>query len=205
MKSHNKLSVLLVLSCLSFPALAGNDNANPCGNNGNNCNPTGTTTNNPVANGGTGIGIAGAAASASAAATAGVKSDIRNTNNVLNTTVVAPTQTVETATNVKNTNDTEVVVQGDNFEARRNPVATAFAVAPMPSATCRSGAALGIQAMGFGVTGGGDKAVDSCEINEATRIAHSIGEKDMAVEIFCMGSWAAKTSQCQAVVGAFKE
>jgi hypothetical protein len=46
----NKLILVACLAALSMPAMAGNDQANPCGNNGNNCN-TGGTTNNQGGNG----------------------------------------------------------------------------------------------------------------------------------------------------------
>jgi hypothetical protein len=87
-----------------------------------------------------------------------------------------------------------------NYEARRNPVSTAFAVAPLPSATCRSGAALGIQGMGFGITGGGDKAVLSCEINEAVRIAATVlGDQVTALHIFCQNEHAKVAPACKAI------
>ncbi|MBA3695597.1 MAG: hypothetical protein H0W85_02245 [Methylotenera sp.] len=87
-----------------------------------------------------------------------------------------------------------------NSEARRNPVSTAFAVAPLPSATCRSGAALGVQGMGFGITGGGDKAVVSCEINEATRIAATVlGDQVTALHIFCQNEYAKVAPACKAI------
>ncbi len=87
-----------------------------------------------------------------------------------------------------------------NNEARRNPVSTAFAVAPLPSATCRSGAALGVQGMGFGITGGGDKAVVSCEINEATRIAATVlGDQVTALYIFCQNEFAKVAPACKAI------
>jgi hypothetical protein len=87
-----------------------------------------------------------------------------------------------------------------NYEARRNPVATAFAVAPLPSATCRSGAALGIQGMGFGITGGGDKAVLSCEINEDARIAATVlGDQVTALHIFCQNEHAKVAPACKAI------
>jgi hypothetical protein len=44
--------------------------------------------------------------------------------------------------------------------------------------------------------------VDTCEINEASRIAFSIGQQDMATELLCLNKWAKKTSQCQALVAA---
>lgn len=87
-----------------------------------------------------------------------------------------------------------------NSEARRIPVASAFAVAPLPSATCRSGAALGVQGMGFGITGGGDKAVVSCEINEATRIAATVlGDQVTALYIFCQNEFAKVAPACKAI------
>lgn len=86
------------------------------------------------------------------------------------------------------------------YKARRNPVSTAFAVAPLPSATCRSGSALGIQGMGFGITGGGDKAVLSCEINEAVRIAATVlGDQVTALHIFCQNEHAKVAPACKAI------
>lgn len=87
-----------------------------------------------------------------------------------------------------------------DYEARRNPVSTAFAVAPLPSATCRSGAALGVQGMGFGITGGGDKAVVNCEINEAARIAATVlGDQVTALHIFCQNEHAKVAPACRAI------
>jgi hypothetical protein len=222
MKSNLKLLVLIGALSLPMVSFAGNDNANECGNNGNNCN-TGTT-GSPVANGGSstassnavGVGIGYGAASAtggSSNATGGnVESTIKNTNTNLNTNNNANIG-VNTSTNVNgqaqstsnsnnSTNATTVNVQGDNFEARRIPVSTAYSNAPLPSATCRSGGALGVQSSVLGISLGGDRAVDTCEINEASRIAFSIGQQDMATELLCQNKWAKKTSQCQALVAA---
>ena len=71
---------------LSAPAVAGNDNANPCGNNGNNCNPSQPSSATAGAAAGA---VAGAAAisgayaeggSANSVALGGNVGDIRNTN-----------------------------------------------------------------------------------------------------------------------------
>jgi hypothetical protein len=78
MKRYILLAALL-LACL--PALAGNSNANPCGNNGNNCNPAGggatATGGDAYASGGTSIAGAAAGALAGAASNAQV-GDITN-------------------------------------------------------------------------------------------------------------------------------
>lgn len=66
-----KSVVFSALMVLSVAVFAGNDNANPCGNNGNNCQQGNTTNNNqPTATGGNALSIAGAASVAEAKANA---------------------------------------------------------------------------------------------------------------------------------------
>jgi hypothetical protein len=215
--------LLCVLSTLSLSVLAGNDNANPCGNNGNNCNTGGAGGNGTGIGVGVGVGYANSNSNSSAVGTGGNATggsatafggssdvDVRNSSTNLNTnsnsnvgvntntSVNGQAQSTENANN--STNNTSVNVAGDSYEARRIPVATAYANAPLPSATCRTGGAVGIQLAGFGGTFGGDRAVDTCEINEASRIAFAIGQADMSVELLCQNKWAKKTSQCQALV-----
>jgi hypothetical protein len=213
MKSNLKMLVLLGVLSLPMVSFAGNDNANPCGNNGNNCNTGGSVGNTTSSSNALGVGIGYGAASATGGS---VDNDIRNTNTNLNTNANTNNNAnigVNTSTNVNgqaqstsnsnnSTNATTVNVQGDNFEARKIPVSTAYSNAPLPSATCRSGGALGVQSSVLGISLGGDRAVDTCEINEASRIAFSIGQQDMATELLCQNKWAKKTSQCQALVAA---
>jgi hypothetical protein len=194
----SKLVLLAVLSVLSLSSFAGNDNANPCGNNGNNCNVGG--------NGGSGGNATGGSATAYGGSS---NTDVRNSSTNLNTnsnsnvgvntntSVNGQAQSTENANN--STSNTSVNVAGDNYEARRIPVATAYANAPMPSATCRSGGAIAAQSTVFGISLGGDRAVDTCEINEASRIAFAVGQTDMALEILCQNKWAKKSTQCQAI------
>jgi hypothetical protein len=201
MKSNLKLLVLLGVLSLPLVSFAGNDNANPCGNNGNNCNTGGSVGNTTSSSNATG---------------GSVENDVHNTNTNLNTNANTNNNAnigVNTSTNVNgqaqstsnsnnSTNATTVNVAGDSFEARRIPVSTAYSNAPLPSATCRSGGALGVQSSVLGISLGGDRAVDTCEINEASRIAFSIGQQDMATELLCLNKWAKKTSQCQALVAS---
>jgi hypothetical protein len=203
----SKLVLLAILSTLSLSVFAGNDNANPCGNNGNNCNATGgnsnvTVNSNPVAVGTGGSATVGNVSAINGGNHVDVSNRVSTNVNSSNLNIQGQEQVQEVSNSGNNTGTANVTVQGDNYEARRIPVSTAYANAPLPSATCRTGGAVGIQLAGFGGTFGGDRAVDTCEINEASRIAFAIGQADMSVELLCQNKWAKKTSQCQALVAA---
>jgi hypothetical protein len=173
MKYHNKLSVLLVLSCLSFPAFAGNDNANPCGNNGNNCNPTNPTTNNPVANGGAGIGIAGAAAGAASNAEstatgvgiAGAAAGVIGSGN-------------GTGTGQASIGSINTAVQGDKVEAPNIPTASSIAVSGNANADCTIHKQKSFNGFFLSAAWGGHEIEPSC-------FAKSIGRVDVAIQIQC--------------------
>jgi hypothetical protein len=207
-------TILIALLALMSSTVYANGANNNC--NGNNSCPSNTTTsinNTPqatalglgvassssVATGGTGVGVGIGGNVSNSGNSNASSSSVSNGGSVKNTGINLQGQDQNQSTSNANNSSNSVVVQGDNFEARRNPVSTAYANAPLPSATCRSGAALGVQVMGLGISGGGDKAVDTCEINEATRIAHAIGQERMAIEIFCQNKWAAKSTECQAI------
>jgi hypothetical protein len=205
----NKIKSALLVVCLFgiSQAHAGNDNANPCGNNGNNCNATGgnsnvTVNSNPVATGTGGSANVGNVSAINGGNHVDVSNRVSTNVNSSNLNIQGQEQVQEVSNSGNNTGTANVTVQGDNYEARRIPVSTAYANAPLPSATCRTGGAVGIQLAGFGGTFGGDRAVDTCEINEASRIAFAIGQADMSVELLCQNKWAKKTSQCQALVAA---
>jgi hypothetical protein len=227
----NKIKSALLVVCLfgiSQAHAAGNDVSNNCpgnschGGQGGEGGAGGTGTGIGV---GVGVGYANSNSNSAAVGTGGNATggsatafggnsdvDVRNSSTNLNTnsnsnvgvntntSVNGQAQSTENANN--STNNTSVNVAGDSYEARRIPVATAYSNAPLPSATCRSGGALGVQSSVLGISLGGDRAVDTCEINEASRIAFAIGQADMSVELLCQNKWAKKTSQCQALVAA---
>ena len=188
-----KQSILLLALMVGFTmnANAKNDEANACGNHGNNC-PSSPTGGNSSATGGNAIATSTGGSS---------KTEVKTSNTNLNVNGQeqgqgqAQKQTTENANNAKQ----DVKVEGDTYEAKKNPVNTAVAVSPAPSATCRSGGAGGLQLAGLGISLGGDRAVDTCEINEAARIASAIGDKEGAAYIMCQNKWAAVTPSCRAI------
>lgn len=187
-----KLSfVVLALSMFSISAYA--TPSNNCNGNGS-CatNSTTNVSNAPVATANGGIVNGGDV-------------DVRNTNTNLNNNSLVTNQgqlqgQQQTTTNSNNASQ-QVNVEGSTttFEQRRIPASTAVAYAPMPSATCRSGAAGGLQTGIFGLSLGGDRAVDTCEINEAARIATAMGNTLLATEIFCQNKWAKNSTTCKAL------
>jgi hypothetical protein len=67
-----------------------------------------------------------------------------------------------------------------------------------PTAPCQAVIGGGFSMIFGGGALAGSRTLDQCEIREAARIAHGVGQVDMAKEIICMGEYAAKTSQCAA-------
>jgi hypothetical protein len=218
MKS-NKFLVVAILGLLSLPALAGNDNANPCGNNGNNCNQT---ANGGAGGNGTGIGVgvgvgyansnSGALATGgTASATGGNASaiggssdvDVRNSSTNLNNnanTNVNNTSNVQgqlqgqdqkqnQSTSNANNSTNSVVVEGDNFEARRIPVNTAFAPSIAPTANCALSVSAGVSVIGFSGSFGKAYIDQNCANNEDIRnVALVLGDKDTAEQMKCESS-----------------
>jgi len=80
-----------------------------------------------------------------------------------------------------------------------------------PTAPCQAVLSAGFSFIGAGGAAAGSRTLDECEKREAARIAAGIGQGAMALEIMCMGEYAAKTSQCKqfqpqvAVVAAKEE
>ncbi len=184
----SKLVLLAVLAALSVNAQAANEVSNNCP--GNSCH------NDSSATGGNAAATSNAQAAAIAGALAvGTGIGGAATGGAGGNGAATATGEGGKGGNVK----ADIAIGGDKFDAARIPVSTAYANAPLPSATCRTGGAIGVQVMGFGGSFGGDRAVDTCEINEAARIAAAIGKVDMATEIFCQNKWAKKTTECQAI------
>jgi len=105
-----KALLIAAMSAVCLSAFAGNDNANPCGNNGNNCNPTSTVgnvsaSNGPITNsntnnvaGGTGLGV-------------GVGVGIADVKNTLNTNI---------SNDVRNNASAAVIGSGNSSNDNRN-------------------------------------------------------------------------------------
>jgi hypothetical protein len=228
MKKVN-LALLVLILVSSFSIGYANATGNPVSNNcpGNSCHGGNGGNGGDGGAGGnsssSAVGTGGNATGGSAIAVGGSSNtDVRNSNTInngnANSNRVDSTniqgqgqqqgqgqgqgQSQSTANANNAQQSSSVTIEGDNFEARRIPVSTAYANAPMPSATCRAGGALGVQSTVLGISFGGDRAVDTCEINEAARIAFATGHKDMATEILCQNKWAKKTAECKALVAA---
>jgi hypothetical protein len=200
--------LLCVLSTLSLSVFAGNDNANPCGNNGNNCNATGgnsnvTVNSNPVA-----TGTGGSANVGNVSAINGgnhvdvsnrVSTDVNSSNLNANTNKVDSSnvqgqiqgQGQKQSTNNANNSTNSVVVEGDNFEAKRIPVNTAFAPSIAPTANCALSVSGGISTIGFSGSFGKAYIDQNCADNEDIRnVALVLGDKETAEQMKCETSAA---------------
>lgn len=78
-------------------------------------------------------------------------------------------------------------------QVRQSPAV--FMGAPAPTAPCQASLGGFLSFIG-GIGLAGSRTLEECEIRESGRIAHAIGQPDMAKEIVCMGKYAAKTRAC---------
>lgn len=83
-------------------------------------------------------------------------------------------------------NDQSVTVQGDNYDAPRIPVATAYAPNIAPTAVCMGSSSAGAQGVTFGVSFGSSWTDDNCMLLEQVRtVASVIGDREIAAEMMC--------------------
>jgi hypothetical protein len=92
-----------------------------------------------------------------------------------------------------NSNNTNVSVGGDTYEAKRNPVATAYAPSIAPTANCALSINAGIQVMGFGGSFGKAYTDENCVALEAVRsVSQVLGDKETAEAMMCQNKAYAK-------------
>lgn len=90
------------------------------------------------------------------------------------------------ASNSGNNSSQAVTVQGDNYEANRIPVATAYAPNIAPTAVCMGTSSAGAQGVTFGISVGTSWTDDNCMLLEQVRtVASVIGDKEIAAEMMC--------------------
>lgn len=90
------------------------------------------------------------------------------------------------ASNSGNNSNQAVTVQGDNYEANRIPVATAYAPNIAPTAVCMGTSSAGAQGVTFGISVGTSWTDDNCMLLEQVRtVASVIGDKEIAAEMMC--------------------
>jgi hypothetical protein len=178
----SKLVLLAILSTLSLSVFAGNDNANPCGNNGNNCNAGGnggswgdggSSTSTSQATGvgiGVGIGIGGNATGGS------VDSDIRNTNTNVNSNSNGQLQGQSTSNS--NNARTSLTVGGDKFEAAKIPVGGSIAASANGTAECLVHKQVSFNAFFVSFANGGHEVEYIC-------MAEKLGLHTVAVQMSC--------------------
>lgn len=207
--------VLLVIA-LGFTVTSAyakdNDGGTTCNGNGS-CGTTNNTTNQGGAGGngyggiGVGVGIAGASATGGNATGGSSNVDVRNTNTNANTNVNANTsvntnanvqgqiqgQGQKQSTNNANNSTNSVVVEGDNFEARRIPVNTAFAPSIPATATCTLSISGGVSVIGFSGSFGHAYVDKNCEKLERVRnVALVLGDIATAEALQCQDKDYAK-------------
>jgi hypothetical protein len=213
--------LLAILSTLSLSVLAnGNNNSNNCpGNSCHGGDATGGNSTSNATGVGIGVGYANASGGNSAStsnATVGNVSggsayavggssdvDVRNSSTNLNTN--ANTNKVDSSnvqgqiqgqgqkqsTNNANNSTNSVVVEGDNFEAKRIPVNTAFAPSIAPTANCALSISGGISTIGFSGSFGKAYIDQNCADNEDIRnVALVLGDKETAEQMKCETSAA---------------
>ena len=182
------LVVLSVLSLFSMEVFAEN--------NLNNTLKVNTSTHiNASARAAAAAAASAKASSASLSKATATGGSVQSTisNSVKNTNEQNQSQSTENSNNAKQS----VNISGDNFQSSRIPVSTAYAPSISPSSNCRSGSSGGVQFPGFGLSIGGDTSVDTCEINEAARIAVTVlGDNEGATYILCQNKWAKVMPSC---------
>lgn len=88
--------------------------------------------------------------------------------------------------NSGNNSAQSVNVEGDTYEARRIPVATAYAPNIAPTAVCMGTSSAGAQGVTFGISVGTSWTDDNCMLLEQVRtVAAVIGDKEIAAEMMC--------------------
>lgn len=183
------LAVLaLVVSTSVFAG--GNNNQNNSDNITNNYNST-------VTNAG---GLGGAGGNASSTAFGGSSNvDVRNNNlnsansSVHSSNVQGQIQGQGQKQSTENSNNSSVVVQGDNFEARRIPVSTAFAPSIAPTANCALSVSGGVSVIGFSGSFGKAYIDENCAALEKIRnVALVLKDTETAEALMCQDKAYAK-------------
>ncbi len=199
----SKFLLLAVLGALSLTANAtGNDVSNNCP--GNSCHNDssatgGNATSSAIASSqatGVGVGIGGAGGNSSSVSNGGsVNSDIKNTNVGINTSsnVQSQIQGQGQKQATENSNNSTVTVNGDNFEAKRIPVSTAYAPSIAPTAPCALAVNAGVSVIGLSGSFGKAYIDENCAKLEAVRsVALVLGDKETAEAMMCQDSAYAK-------------
>ena len=213
---------LLLMSGLAF---ATNDDANECGNHGNNCGtPTGGETDPASYNFnqgqdqfqgqeqfqgqvavGVGVGVA-SADSNSTSSVGDVSNSNTNTNNVSNTANGgaggnATASGGEGGSANASVGDVTVNVNGGGNGSKR-PVSTAYS----PGLTsgidsCMGSVSLGAQGVGFGVSGGTTKIDQYCVLMKQTYMLWNMGLHDVACARMTLGEEGAAIREAMDKVG----
>lgn len=90
------------------------------------------------------------------------------------------------STNNANNSTQAVTVQGDNYEAARIPVATAYAPNIMPTAVCMGSSSVGGQGMTFGVSVGSSWTDSNCMLLEQVRTVSTVlNDPITAAQMLC--------------------
>lgn len=172
----SKLLVVAVLGLMSMPVFAtgASDNCN-----GNGSCATGSTTTNQGGN----------ASSTSSASGVGVGIGGNSSVNVYNKTENANLQGQQQSTNNANnsSNSSNVNVGGDVYEAKRNPVNTAYAPSIAPTANCALSVSGGISAAVFSASFGKAYIDENCAALERVRtVSQVLNDKDTAEALMCL-------------------
>ena len=78
---------------------------------------------------------------------------------------------------------------------------TMIVYAPPPTAPCQASIGGFLSFIG-GIGIAGSRTLEECEIRESSRIAHGVGQPEIAKEILCMGKYAAQTEMCKKLKGS---
>lgn len=157
-------------------------------------NANGGAGGNAVANGGssTAIGIGGSSSV-----------DVRSSNSNSNSNKVESSnvqgqiqgqgQKQSTSNANNSTNTSNVNVEGDNFEAKRIPVNTAFAPSIAPTANCALSVSGGVSFVGFSGSFGKAYIDQNCANLEKIRsVSQVLGDKETATAMMCLDEAYAK-------------
>lgn len=97
-------------------------------------------------------------------------------------------------------NAQDVSVGGDVYEARRIPVATAYAPSINPTATCMGSSTAGGQGMSIGLSMGSSWESENCMYLETARSFEQAGHKADAMAVRCQTKYAKSAPSCKALV-----
>lgn len=97
--------------------------------------------------------------------------------------------------------ETNVTVEGDNvnYEARRIPVASAYAPANFPTASCMGSSSGGVQGMAIGLSLGTSWTAEECQILETARNFEEAKHSVDAMHVRCQAKFAKIAPSCKAI------